>query len=544
MTSTTPKAGSGLPEQRKYERCAEYIGAAAWAIHPQALSTILQIIGERREGHRPSAAEIRDRLGVTQDITDAPEASDSPVAVIPLYGAIVPRADFFSDVSGAASVETFQTAFRDALASPDVSAILIDIDSPGGSAAMIPEVSAEILKARGTKPIVAVANTFAASAAYWIASVADELVVSPSAQVGSIGVYSAHDDISAAQEKLGVKTTLISAGKYKTEANPFEPLSDDARAEIKSKVDAIHEMFIAAVAKGRGVSVATVRDTFGQGRMVMADKAVELGMADRVATFGQTLARLEKTGAARKARTAGGTTERRTVPIEGVEWRDSAASGEAKMIVRGHAVVFDRLSLNLGGFKERFAAGSLDEVLDGNPDVHLDWDHLTSLALARTRSNQYQLELRRDPQGLHFYATVAPTSYAKDLRVLMESGVIDQASVVFTTPEDGSGEKWEIDGNGDVIRTITKVDGLYGICISAQGAYPQTDSYVVRNLRSRLSAEVEGGRLPEAALRALPNDVAPVDPAGRRPSQDSHTRTELELAKRRLLDAEREQETN
>lgn len=582
MATSPPKAGVGLPEERRYERTIQYVADAVWAIHPSALAVICEIVSERRAGYRPTAEEIRERIGIPPDTGDLEqEATASPVAVIDLSGPIFPKANLMTEVSGASSIDTFRASFREAIASPDVTAILLNIDSPGGSTGQIPEMAAEILASRGQKPIVAQANGWAASAAYWLAAAADEIVITPSGEVGSIGVYTVHDDISAAQEKLGVKTTLVSAGKYKTEGNPFEPLSDEARADMQQGVDAMYEMFVASVAKGRGVTAKTVLADFGQGRMLQPTKAVEVGMADRVATFDQTLARLEKVGgASRKTRTGGDVTERRTVPIEGIEWRDSSASGEPKMIVRGHAVVFDRLSLNLGGFKEKFAAGSLDDVLDSNPDVHLDWDHLGSLALARTRSNQYQLELRPDPQGLHFYATVAPTSYAKDLRLLMESGVIDQASVVFTTPEDGSGEKWELDKNGDVIRTITKVDGIYGICIAAQGAYPQTDSYVVRSLRSRLAAEVDGGRLPQAALSVLPasSDVAPDGPAGRSTSQEglgetneqrtvvpddpaggdssriagetsrvnelkslrSHTRTELELAKRRLLDAERE----
>lgn len=573
-----------IVETRKYERTAQYIGDAIWAIHPAALATILQIIGERREGYRPTAEEIRERIGAP-DALDETAVPESPVAVIDLFGPIFPRANLMTEMSGATSVESFRGAFREALASSEVTAILLNIDSPGGSCDQIQEMAAEILSARGAKPIVAHANGWAASAAYHIASAADEITVTPSGEVGSIGVYTAHEDLSVMQEKLGVKTTVVSAGKYKVERNPFEPLSDDARAEMQAQVDTLYAGFVAAVAKGRGVSVQTVLSDFGQGRMLMASAAVEAGMADRVATFDQTLARLEKTTPAARSIRAAATTElqRRSVPIDHVEWRDSEASGEPKMIVRGHAAVFNRKSLDLGGIKEKIAPGAFTDILDTDPDVHLTWDHDTSLALARTRSAKYRLELREDPQGLHFYANVAPTSYAKDLRLLMESGVLDQASFGFTTPSDGSGETWEIDEDGDVLRTVTRVSGLFDVCIAAQGAYPQADGSVVRNLRTRLMAEIDSGRLPETAANALP--VAPDDPAGRPASHEpvgaadeqrtvapadpvggessriagetsrvnelkslrSHTRTELELAKRRLLNAERERtrsETN
>jgi ClpP class serine protease len=139
--------------------------------------------------------------------------------------------------------------------------------------------------------MVAVANTMAASAGYWLACAPGELVVTPSGAVGSIGVWGAHEDISAAMEKEGVKVTLVSAGKYKVEGNPYEPLSDEAKAALQADVDNFYSMFVKAVAKNRGVSQDSVANGYGQGRMVMASLAVKQGMADSVATLDQTLAR-------------------------------------------------------------------------------------------------------------------------------------------------------------------------------------------------------------------------------------------------------------
>jgi signal peptide peptidase SppA len=158
---------------------------------------------------------------------------------------------------------------------------------------MVPELASEIMAARGSKPIIAQANPMAASGAYWIASACDELVVTPSGDVGSIGVYTAHQDVSALQEKMGVKTTLVSAGEYKVERNPFQPLSDDAQAEMQARVDTIYESFVQAVADGRGVDAETVTNDFGKGRMMLAAQAVKAGMADSVGTFDETLARLQ-----------------------------------------------------------------------------------------------------------------------------------------------------------------------------------------------------------------------------------------------------------
>lgn len=199
--------------------------------------------------------------------------------------------------------------------------------------------------------------------------------------------------------------------------------------------------------------------------------------------------------------------ELRTLPLEDVEWRKSGA-GDGQLTVRGHAAVFDRLSLDLGGFRERIAPDAFDRVLDGNPDVHLLQDHSTLHTLARTKNKT--LELRRDPVGLHFWAKVAPTSYARDLQILMERGDVDQASFAFTVARD----EWLVDDQEQVTRTILEVGELYDVTITAQGAYPQTDTSVVAHMRSKLKAEIKEGRLPGSAAAALPETiVAPDEPA-------------------------------
>lgn len=171
--------------------------------------------------------------------------------------------------------------------------------------------------------------------------------------------------------------------------------------------------------------------------------------------------------------------ETRTVfyaPLEDVEWRQAEGGRSSEYTVAGHAAVFNRLSLGLGGFRERIAPGAFTRVLDSQPDVHLLWDHNTSLFLARTQNKT--LDLREDPMGLHFWARVADTSYSRDLKTLMERRDIDQASFAFTTPADMSGEEWEDDEELGIVRTILPngVDGLYDATITARGAYPQTDS--------------------------------------------------------------------
>jgi ClpP class serine protease len=123
------------------------------------------------------------------------------------------------------------------------------------------------------------------SAAYWICSAADEIVATPSADVGSIGVFTMHTDTSGAEEKAGIKRTVISAGKYKGEAAPGVPLTDDAQAALQARVSECYAMFAGDVAKHRGVTLAAVKAGYGEGRSISAKQALAAGMIDRIATL-------------------------------------------------------------------------------------------------------------------------------------------------------------------------------------------------------------------------------------------------------------------
>jgi len=279
-----------------YERVIQAVAETPWAIRPSILATIREVLEMRARGERFTPEEIRARLGEPDPWATARgrNSQSGSVAVIGVWGSILPRARMLNDVSGpgGTSIEEFRTLFRSAMADPNVGSILLDVDSPGGSAAQVPEMADEIRRSRGSKPIVAIANTQAASAAYWLASQADEIVASPSAFVGSIGVWTAHEDLSAALEMEGVKMTLVASTPEKVEGNPFEALSEDARADMQSVVDEFYGLFLRDVAKGRGVSTGTVREEYGKGRQLTAQRALKAGMIDRVATFDDTVRRL------------------------------------------------------------------------------------------------------------------------------------------------------------------------------------------------------------------------------------------------------------
>lgn len=218
----------------------------------------------------------------------------SVVSILGVLGLISQRSAQVDDISGpgGTSIERLTQRFRAALADQSVKAIVLDVDSPGGGVYGVEELADEISGARGKKPVVAVANSLAASAAYWLASAADELVVTPSGEVGSIGVFAAHEDISKMLEQEGVDITLISAGKFKLEGNPFEPLGEEARDAIQARVDEYYHAFIKSVAQGRGAKAEAVRKGFGQGRVVGAKEAIAQGMADREETLDNTVRRV------------------------------------------------------------------------------------------------------------------------------------------------------------------------------------------------------------------------------------------------------------
>ena len=273
-----------------YERILAAARSAVWCLSKPKLEELFDVLELRASGGNVDAATIQALAADSRSRADS--RSMGEVGVLPVIGTIVHRGNMITEASGTASSDVLGKQFTSMVNNPDVSSIVFDFDSPGGQAAMIQELAAQIAAARGTKPIVAVVNPEAGSAAYWLATAADEIVVTPSGEVGSIGAYAYHVDYSAQNEMLGVKPTYISYGEHKTEANADEPLTDEAMAQVQASVDRVGKQFESDVAKYRGTTVADVRKNFGQGRMVEAERAVSLGMADRIGTFRETIQRV------------------------------------------------------------------------------------------------------------------------------------------------------------------------------------------------------------------------------------------------------------
>jgi signal peptide peptidase SppA len=213
-----------------------------------------------------------------------------PAGVISVFGPLEYRAGPLAQLFGYGTSTLELTAKVRQLASdPNVKQILMEFDSPGGSVDGIPEAAAEIRAARKEKPVIAVAAPMAASAAFWLAAQASRLVCMASGSVGSIGVYGTHQDVSEFEKKVGIKTTLVSAGKYKTEGSPYAPLGDDAVAYLQSQVDAIYRQFVDDVAFGRGISPGAVAKGYGEGRMLLARPALQASMIDEIGSLDDVL---------------------------------------------------------------------------------------------------------------------------------------------------------------------------------------------------------------------------------------------------------------
>jgi signal peptide peptidase SppA len=307
---------------KHYHRVLKMVSEHPWAILPARLDVIVEIMQMRAAGLAFTDEEIQARIGAAP--RPAPSTAGT-VVVLPLHGVIAPRMNAMTQISGGTSVEVFGALVQRAVDAPGITAVVLDVDSPGGSVFGVEEVATKIRGLRGRKPIVAVANTMMASAAYFIASQADEIVASPSSQVGSIGVIATHTDESVADEKAGIKTTYITAGKYKGDAAPGVPLTESARSTMQGLVDSYYRAFVHAVAKGRGVPVSAVTEGYGEGAIVSARDAVKFGMADGLGTLDEVVARMAS--GAKSAITARAETELVTgvtLPAE----RDAVAVAE------------------------------------------------------------------------------------------------------------------------------------------------------------------------------------------------------------------------
>jgi signal peptide peptidase SppA len=273
----------------KYQHVLAAFYAEPWAILPWKLLEIQSLLHFKADGGLLSDEEIQ-RIVAARRPNIGKMAGR--VAVMPVMGTILQRCSAMEQSSGAVSAEMLGAELDKLAMDASVKCCLMVYDSPGGSVLGLETLAEKMRAFQSKKPLYAHASSMAASAAYWLATQASKLSIEPGGSVGSIGVLAIHQDYQGYLEQSGVRTTMVYQGKMKTAGNPYEMLSEDAKKDMEEKVADYYGRFVGAVAKGRGVSQAKVRDEFGQGTMVNDKEAVRRGMADEVATLDNLLARL------------------------------------------------------------------------------------------------------------------------------------------------------------------------------------------------------------------------------------------------------------
>lgn len=278
-----------------------------WAITPEMLGEIQEIYRTHMRGEKISIPDVEAKLGRKLDNSreDSYHVIDG-VAVLDLDGPLARRANLFMRISGGTSTELLQRDFHHAMDDPQVDSVLLMVNSPGGTVAGTQELAETIYSRRGEKPVVALAEDVMASAAYWIGAAADKIYISESTtMVGSIGVVAGHVDYSKYEEKMGVKTTEITAGKYKRISSQYAPLSEEGRADIQAKLDHLYSIFVDSVATFRGVSSEEVLERMADGRVFIGQQAIDAGLVDGVSTLAQLLESMRDKSAVKSFAAAG-----------------------------------------------------------------------------------------------------------------------------------------------------------------------------------------------------------------------------------------------
>lgn len=271
----------------------DVVASQPWALEgsrAQEYKAILEGQGDLSpqalEAYRARQSARGERMGIRDG-----------VAILNVEGPLFKKANLFVEFCGATSYEILRRDLQVALDDPSISAILLNVDSPGGEANGCDELAAAIYDARGRKPITAYVSGMAASGGYWIASAADRVVISELAVLGSIGVVLGVEDRSGADERRGVRKVEIVSSQSPGKRPDVN--TEEGRTQIQTMVDDLAEVFVSAVAKHRGVSSEDVISKFGAGGVKVGAKAVASGMADEVGQFEAVLASLSPSGKGR-----------------------------------------------------------------------------------------------------------------------------------------------------------------------------------------------------------------------------------------------------
>lgn len=252
--------------------------AVTWANQSMNLNIVNLHVGGQPQAMHDDDGPAVESIAPSERRLQA--ARETGVYVLPIHGALVSRSAHLDMCTTMTSYEDIRSQLQSALNDGSVEHIALDIDSPGGSATGMIDLASEIYAARNLKPITAIVNFGAYSAAYGLASAASEIVLSNSSGVGSIGVIARHVDMSKRYESEGVKITTIFAGARKADLSSDAPLSEEATAWLTELVQQNYAEFTDMVARNRGLTVAAVRGT--EAGVYFGQQGIALGLADRI----------------------------------------------------------------------------------------------------------------------------------------------------------------------------------------------------------------------------------------------------------------------
>lgn len=276
----------------------EALYSNAWAITGEKLRDIEAMFQRHSAGEALSDAKVEEIVDQkTEYAFDGMSSFEraegglylrrGDTAYVPLHGTIVNRAGIVARASGAVSPQSVQERLRGAAQDEDVERIVLDIDSPGGTVSGTVPTANTVEEVAGEKEVVAVADNTVASAAYWIGSKADKLVVGESAQVGSIGVIAVHRDKTGKLEEEGIESTIVRVQGDKALGHPEEKFSEEAREVWEERLNGYYELFSKAVADSMGIPETKVREIGS--RSYIGRDSVEAGLADEIGSLANVL---------------------------------------------------------------------------------------------------------------------------------------------------------------------------------------------------------------------------------------------------------------
>lgn len=287
------------------------IAGEPWAIRPEILQSMLSTEQAAFKITAPQAPSMFIREGI---------------AVIPVAGILAKNPDIFARLFGAMAYGDLIANLAMATNDPEVKAILLHIDSPGGGVDGVMSAVAAVRAANAKKPVTALADGCCASAAYWLGSAASAIYAADqTTMVGSIGVVAQHIDRSGRDAANGVKVTEIFAGRYKVAASQHRPLDTEGRDNLQERVDYLYGLFVRDVAQGRGWSESRALKA-AEGRVYIGDQAVKAGLLDGILTKDELMNQM-MTGRAQPRQTTnaeGRVITSATTPMRGAELAELA----------------------------------------------------------------------------------------------------------------------------------------------------------------------------------------------------------------------------